>query len=763
MIGKKWHWHWLSFTLRWMARTQGFLDPVGLFSNLQRFSKPSEVWAPSELLRSGAILHARGLINSQAIQHNLDWVWPYWVERQFTPTNESFIPRAFSATHINLTHRNWTAVGLPDFDEFPIVDPRGLVTPLFDGWSVDVLILREDKKHLIPSRLEKAKQEILFEGMLAIQTTCENAGASLVSRTEVVSEDGVPFCRMTLNALSNAKAWLAVTVRPYNPEGISFIHSIRPLATGEGWRINEKQEVRLSRAASRLLFSDYSTGDVLLQAFPGTDKTAAAWANAKEAMCDVGMATAAALYELKPNEKQELEVRVPVLSQAKVKTPPISPGTWEGALVNSCRMQIPDKQFQFLFEAALRTLVLHSPDDVYPGPYTYRRFWFRDAAFILNAMLCAGLSHRVEKVLDRFPSRQTPLGYFLSQDGEWDSNGEALWILYRYCILTHQTPKAAWLHAISSGGKWIQRKRTSQEKKSIHAGLLPAGFSAEHLGPNDFYYWDDFWGIAGLQSAAGLMKALGEQKLSEEFTRDAWDLSRCVDESLVEVKKRLGHDAMPASASRRMDAGAIGSVAVGYPLQLWKSDDPRLLATANYLLGRHFLGGGVYHEISHSEINAYLTLHVAQVLMRAGDVRYFDLAAAIASLATSTGQWPEAIHPRTQGGCMGDGQHVWAAAEWVLLMRHLFVREEESENRLVLCAGILKNWLKKGEELFFGPTLTVFGEIRVKIICGETIRISWDARWHQTPPMIEIHFPGTDPILVPQGELFFEIKSGEAA
>ena len=86
---------------------------------------PSQVLAPTELIRAGIMLMARGLINSQAIQHNLDWVWPYWVEQQFDPRNPAFIPRAFSMTHINITHRNWTAVGLPGRLEMPLVDPRG--------------------------------------------------------------------------------------------------------------------------------------------------------------------------------------------------------------------------------------------------------------------------------------------------------------------------------------------------------------------------------------------------------------------------------------------------------------------------------------------------------------------------------------------------------------------------------------------------------------------------------------------------------------
>ena len=130
----------------------GFVDPFALMARLQRFAQPSEVAEPIELLRAGVAMHARGLINSRVIQNNLDWIWPYWVCRQVDPADPSFLPRAFSLTQINLTHRNWTAVGLPDCIEMPIVDPRGLVTPLLDGWSVDAWILADDGRKLFPSR-----------------------------------------------------------------------------------------------------------------------------------------------------------------------------------------------------------------------------------------------------------------------------------------------------------------------------------------------------------------------------------------------------------------------------------------------------------------------------------------------------------------------------------------------------------------------------------------------------------------------------------
>ncbi len=47
-----------------------------------------------------------------------------------------------------------------------------------------------------------------------------------------------------------------------------------------------------------------------------------------------------------------------------------------------CRLQIPGQQRRFLHDAALRASILYSLGDACPGPYTYKRFWFRVTGFI---------------------------------------------------------------------------------------------------------------------------------------------------------------------------------------------------------------------------------------------------------------------------------------------------------------------------------------------------------------------------------------------
>jgi hypothetical protein len=206
---------------------------------------------------------------------------------------------------------------------------------------------------------------------------------------------------------------------------------------------------------------------------------------------------------------------------------------------------------------------------------------------------------------------------------------------------------------------------------------------------------------------------------------------------LVSINK----EAIPASPYRRLDAGAIGSIVCDYPLQIYPPADILVINTINFLVKNCFVSGGFFQDMIHSGINAYLTLHIAQVMLRADISDYYDLVKSVAAMASPTGQWPEAIHPKTGGGCMGDGEHVWAAAEWILLMRNCFVREEGKN--LILASGIPESWLAPGEELFFGPTPTPFGTISITITSYKNrVAISWNGNWRSAPPKILVRLKG---------------------
>lgn len=712
---------WQAIVSR-IARSQGFVDPAVVLKRLRAFAKPSEVGEPIELLRAGVVFHARGLVNTRAIQFNLDWVWPYWVERQFNPHSDSFIPRGFSFSHINLTHRNWTAVGLPDVPHYPIVDPRGLVTPLFDGWSLDFWLVG-DEFRLLPSKAEDATQSLNTEGNLLVRTHVRSGASAIESNVFMEFEQDRAQCVVRINAMPSTPARLVVAVRPYNPEGVSFIDSIAVAADRRTLTINGMDEVTFSRPPGRVALSCYETGDVF-NALDSSDERA-------EIECRVGMATGAAVFDA----DTPLEIRIPIEGTAGAPKP--AARAWDEAVRDCMRLRIPDGRWQRLYDAAVRTVILHCPGEVYPGPYTYRRFWYRDAALILNALITMGARERTRQALELFPRGQLSDGYFRSQEGEWDSNGEVLWILHRYCALTGERLPNAWIDRIKRGAEWIIGKRMGDH--SEHPGLLPAGFSAEHLGPNDYYFWDDFWGVAGLRAAAKLM-AGHDAARARQFNGAADNFLSTISAAIERALSRT-NGAIPAAPDRRMDSGAVGSLVGDFPLQLLPPSDARTMAAVEWLLTNSFVRGGFFQNMIHSGINAYLTLHVAQVLLRAGDARTHNLIEATAELASPTGQWPEAIHPRTLGGCMGDGQHVWAAAEWIMMMRNLFVREEG--DALIIGAGIRPEWTAQSGAFGIENTLTPFGKVSAEFTPrGSDLEVQVQGTWHASPPLIEVRVPG---------------------
>ncbi len=732
-----------KFLVRRTAKAYGFIDPLNLIARIRRFSQPSEVAEPLELIRAGIVFHARGLVNTKAIQHNLDWIWPYWVERQFNPKDPSFIPRAFSITHVNLTHRNWTALGRPDLACYPIVDPRGLVTPLFDGWSLDIWLLPHEGPPLIPSRAKEAEQGLKYVPDPRVTTVCRSRESAIETTVRMEGTRTAPVLEIAAKGNCGKGGRLAVAVRPYNPEGVQFIERIETGTNGAGWIVDAKTPVDFDEAPEEILYSDYKEGDVFRKSTASRHG-----GNSSSVRCAVGLATSAALFNLPPGASREIRIRVGLeggkeKTKAGPKTGNATPAeAWAQWISEGARLEVPDERVRFLYDTSLCTLLMLSADEIVPGPYTYRRFWFRDACLMLEGLLCAGFTNRCRRILDGFPERQKLSGYFQSQEGEWDSNGQVLWIYDRFEQLTRRVPDRKWISAVTKGAAWIKKKRIRTGTDLPHEGLFPPGFSAEHLGPNDYYYWDVFWAMAGLRGAARLAARYSSAEEGRALAKEAADLERAVFRSIRSNPSFREMGAVPAAPYRRMDAGAVGSLVADYPLRIVPPGDPGFLGTVNFLMENCFYEGAFFQDMIHSGINPYLTLAIAQTLLRAGDTRYRDLLARIRDLASPTGQWPEAIHPWTGGGCMGDGQHGWAAAEFAQLIRNMFVREEH--DRLVIGSGILPEWIETDSLLSYGPTLTAFGRVHVRLEKSkdDQIHLQLFPEWHEAPPAIEVRVPG---------------------
>ena len=110
---------------------------------------------------------------------------------------------------------------------------------------------------------------------------------------------------------------------------------------------------------------------------------------------------------------------------------------------------------------------------------------------------------------------------------------------------------------------------------------------------------------------------------------------------------------------------------------------------------------------------------------------------------------------------MGDGQHVWAAAEWVMMIKNCFIREEEEEKLLILCSGIPQHWIEPGKEISFGPVLTPFGKVFVLVCAGhDKVTVEWKAEWFADEPVVDICLRGFSRVTAARGQTSVYLERG---
>ena len=398
---------------------------------------------------------------------------------------------------------------------------------------------------------------------------------------------------------------------------------------------------------------------------------------------------------------------------------------WEDTL-NRVQIDVPDELVEGGVRASTGYLLLSiDPNGPHPGPLTHDAMWVRDAAYIGLALLQLGHGDAVRDYIPQIFAAQEPNGRVPPiqgekipwDDEEWDAQGQAIFLATSYYRYTGEKASLEkWYPALRAAAKFIVDLRLADSQGDGPAqGLLPPSKSAEDLGPPDqHYYWDNLWAVAGLEEAAYAAGELGKPEDAAWMKAEAEALRDAVLRSVEHVMGPEPAYIPGAVEDVESSAMARGTVPALWPVQVFSPDSP-LIARSFDTYHKRWIApdsGGFRHR--QDQFWPYGGLELAHAYLRLGrkDVLHEILGWSLEhQTLDGTYAWAEQVDPETGGFSGGDMPHAWAAASYATLVREMLVSERE--DHVVLFSGVPGWWFEDDRTITMVDAPTHFGPLNL--------------------------------------------------
>ncbi len=414
-----------------------------------------------------------------------------------------------------------------------------------------------------------------------------------------------------------------------------------------------------------------------------------------------------------------LASRLPATSHAGLAT--AARATWRRWLARAAPLALPDARVRDAYRAALVTMLLsqerHDGHWVPIGnPFQYRDVWLRDGVRVVRALAVAGLSDVATDDMRSLLPFQLPNGAFLSQMGQLDGTGQAVWGMEQ---AASQPPSRALarklLPAALAAVRWLGRERERTRVPGAPWGGL-MGYAdprdselaqAQHTG-------NDAWSIAGCRAAARLATLAQDPAAAGEAAAAARDYGAAVAAAL---ERTSSPDIPPTWQGIGRD---WGNVAFAYPTGAMPAAAPRFAALAGRMWRRR--GPALVSWGPADSLHSYLGTDLAEWALLAGHGRWArDYLADLLRHSSSTLGQSELFSDSTRDFGTNLPPHATAAAGVVDLVRNMIV--EDDGDTLELAMGADAGWW---HGLRFGPAPTRFGRVTLAL---DRDGARWRARW----------------------------------
>ena len=406
-------------------------NTIKLIQRSFELGNPSQTIWPSDVMPMVSRLVAGGVWNYSFFQFHRHFYFPFWAQQQYNPKNESFIPRSHNILSMNQSHRNWVSISFPGKLNEVSVDPALAIMPSIDLYTIEFATI-EDKKLIRPhDDIKKINVSLKQLGHLK----CEWNDYII---HVIAKQNGV---HIYLKNQSKKNKNIIFSIRPFNMEGASLLEKISIHKNNKN--IEGDVSIIMKHQPSQYCFGSYFIGDSLkiLEKLLLKNKKYDEVKNIKDRM---GLANASFYFE----NSENLDI---FIEDKNKYTPPYkliqfaykdnsseynANSIWKAWFPQLSTAHLPNKYNNLYHHVTGHILTLWDFNSITPGSFTYHHFWIRDAAVILYALLRIGGEKAVREILYTFKYKVSRKGLFKSQAGEWDANGQALWIIGKYVEFT---------------------------------------------------------------------------------------------------------------------------------------------------------------------------------------------------------------------------------------------------------------------------------------------------------------------------------------
>ena len=327
------------------------------------------------------------------------------------------------------------------------------------------------------------------------------------------------------------------------------------------------------------------------------------------------------------------------------------------------------------------------------NPFQYRDVWLRDGARAVAALAVSGHGAVARDLARGLAELQWPHGPFLSQRGQLDGSGQALWAFEQSMLRSSGSDSIArYAQAALQVWRWNEWQRGLGRASGWPFGsMMPFGDPRDGELVCAQLVGNDAWMLAGYRSAVRLLRAAGRTREAAvvESSRVAYlgDFVRLLDAS--------GRRDIPPSWQG--DGYDWGNLAAPWPCMVLPASDPRCAALARRVWAEAGgVGLGTYG--SSDSLHYYVAADLGTWALLAGRSAEADsVLEALLRWRSASGGAGE-IFTRG-GGAYGPNlpPHATAAAALVSLVRNSLVFDDGDSLQLTL--GARERWWSHGQVL----------------------------------------------------------------